>query len=77
MNYTTQEYIPQKYHKTSVGWVIQYNDQNMGWTTGVRFSAGEGIFPLRHRVQTESGTHLTFYPVGTGSYFPDGKAAGG
>jgi hypothetical protein len=28
-----------------------------GWTTGVRFSAGAGMFSLRHRVWAGSGAH--------------------
>jgi hypothetical protein len=42
---------------------------------GVRFPAGAGNFPLRHRVQTGSGTHPSSYPMGTGGSFPEGKAA--
>jgi hypothetical protein len=33
-------------------------------------------FPLRQRVQTDSGSHPTFYPMGTGSSLPGRKAAG-
>jgi hypothetical protein len=36
----------------------------------------ECILHLHHRVQTGSRAHLAFYPVGIGSYFPGGKAAG-
>jgi len=35
------------------------------WTTGFRFSAGPGVFPPCHRVQTGSGAHPASYPVGT------------
>jgi hypothetical protein len=33
----------------------------------------KGIFSLRLRVKTGSGTHPTSYPVGTGCSFPGGK----
>jgi hypothetical protein len=35
-----------------------------------------GNFSLYHRVQTGSGTHLSFYPMGTRDSFRGGKAAG-
>jgi hypothetical protein len=35
----------------------------------------EGIFSLRHRVQTASGPHSTFYPTGTRGSFTGVKAA--
>jgi hypothetical protein len=38
-------------------------------TIGVRFPAGAGNFYLRHRVQTGSGAHPTFYPIGTSGSF--------
>jgi hypothetical protein len=34
------------------------------------------VFSLLHIVQTGSGAHPTSYPMGTGGYFPGGKAAG-
>jgi hypothetical protein len=40
----------------------------------VRFPAGAGNFSLHHHVQNGSGTHRAFYPMGTGGYFPGGKA---
>jgi hypothetical protein len=43
---------------------------------GVRFPVGAGNFLLLHRVQTGSGAHRASYPMGTGGYFPGGKAAG-
>jgi hypothetical protein len=45
------------------------------WTTGIRSPAGEEKFSL-HRVQTGSGAHPASYPVGTGTCFTGGKAAG-
>jgi hypothetical protein len=51
----------------------------MGWTigwSGVRFPVWAGNFSLRHSVQNSSGAHPLSYPVGTGSSFPGGKAAG-
>jgi hypothetical protein len=35
----------------------------------------DGIFPLRYRVQTGSGTNLASFLMGTGSSFLVGKAA--
>jgi hypothetical protein len=46
------------------------------WMIGVRFPAGAGNSSLRRHVQTSSGAHLTFYPVGTGGSFSGSKAAG-
>jgi hypothetical protein len=39
----------------------------MNWTAGVRFPAGVRDFSLPHNVQTGSGVHPAFYPVGTGA----------
>jgi hypothetical protein len=38
----------------------------------VRFPAGAGNFSFHHRVQTGSGAHPAFYPIGTGGSFPGG-----
>jgi hypothetical protein len=46
----------------------------MGWTTGVQFPSGAGIFSLLYRVQTGSGAHRASFPMGTG-FFSGGKAA--
>jgi hypothetical protein len=40
-----------------------------------RFPAGAGNFSLHHRVQTGSGAHPAFYPIGTRGSFPGSKAA--
>jgi hypothetical protein len=37
---------------------------------------GAGNFSLHYRVQTDSGAHTVSYPMGTGGFFPGGKAAG-
>jgi hypothetical protein len=42
---------------------------------GVRVPVGSRI-SLLHIVRTGSGVHPTSYPIGTGGYFPGGKAAG-
>jgi len=42
----------------------------------VRFLVGAGNFSLHHRFQNGSGIHPASYPMGTGSSFPGGKAAG-
>jgi hypothetical protein len=42
----------------------------------VRVPSGAGNFSLHHRVQTGSGAHPAFYPMGTTGSFPGGKAAG-
>jgi hypothetical protein len=34
------------------------------------------FFSLLHTIQTSSGAHPAFYPVGTGGYLPQGKVAG-
>jgi hypothetical protein len=46
-----------------------------GWS-GVRVPEGAGNFSLHHRVQNGSEAHPASYPMGTGSPFPGGKAAG-
>jgi len=46
-----------------------------GWTTEFRFPAEEGIYSLRNRVQTGSGTHPASYPRGTGGIFLGNKEA--
>jgi hypothetical protein len=38
----------------------------MGWTAGVRLSAGEINFSLLHSMQTVSGAHPVSYLMGTG-----------
>jgi len=44
----------------------------MGWTIGVRFpERTEGIYSLRHCIQTGSGAHHASYPTATRGYFPD------
>jgi hypothetical protein len=47
-----------------------------GWTAGVRFPAGARDISLLHSFQTGSGAHPASYPMGTGSCFSGGKAAG-
>jgi hypothetical protein len=42
----------------------------MGWTTGVQFPTGAGIFSLRHRVHTSSVAHPASYQMGTDGRFP-------
>jgi hypothetical protein len=60
-------------------------DNSVGMATGyglddrmieVLFPVAGGNFSLRHHVQTGSGAHPASYPMGTGSSFPGGKAAG-
>jgi hypothetical protein len=46
-----------------------------GWTARVQFPAVQD-FPLLNIVQTGSGAHTAFYPMGTGGFFPGVKAAG-
>jgi hypothetical protein len=48
-----------------------------GWTAGVRFQAGARDFSLLHRVQTCSGAHPAYYPMGTGVSFPRGCSGRG
>jgi hypothetical protein len=44
----------------------------MGWTTWVQFPAEKESF--LHSVQTISGTHSAFYPMGTEGSLPGNKA---
>jgi hypothetical protein len=55
-------------------WRLGYGLDDRGYR--VRFSAGSGNFSLHHRVQTVSGAHPAFYPMGTRGSFPRVKAAG-
>jgi hypothetical protein len=59
---------------SSVGIALGYELDDRG-STG-RFSAGDGNFSLHSRVQNGSGAHPASYPMGTGNYFPGGKAVG-
>jgi len=43
---------------------------------GVRFPAGAANFSLLSHVQTGSGAHQTFYPLGTGGSFLGVKLPG-
>jgi hypothetical protein len=45
------------------------------WGVGLRVPVGSNVSFLRV-VQTGSGAHPAFYQMGTGGYFPGGKAAG-
>jgi hypothetical protein len=47
------------------------------WTIGVRSPTGAEDFSSSPCVQTGSGAHPAFYPVGTGGSFPGGKARPG
>jgi len=38
--------------------------------------AGQGSFSLRDRIHTGCGAHPAFWPMGTGSCLPEGKAVG-
>jgi hypothetical protein len=44
------------------------SDKPTGWTTGIRFLAGE-VTSLLHRVKTGSGAHSASYPKDTGGFF--------
>jgi hypothetical protein len=43
----------------------------MGWTAWVRFLVMQD-FSVFHSIQTDSGVHPAFYPMGTGDCFPVG-----
>jgi len=43
----------------------QYSDYATDWTIGVRFLSEARICSPRHRVQTGSGAHSAFHPIGT------------
>jgi len=45
----------------------------MDWTTGVRYSEGEGIFSPHHSVQTGPGAHTASYLMGIMGSSPVGK----
>jgi hypothetical protein len=42
---------------------------------GVQFLAKERGFSLLHNIQTGSGAHLAFYPMGTRGFFPGNKVS--
>jgi hypothetical protein len=42
----------------------------------IQFQEGSRDLPLLHSVQTGSGDHQAFYPMGTAESFSYGKAAG-
>jgi hypothetical protein len=53
---------------SSVGIALAYGLDDRG--SRVRFSAGDGIFSLRHDVQTGSGEHSASNPMGAGGPSP-------
>jgi hypothetical protein len=63
-----------KSRDSSVGIALSYGLDDQG--SRVRFPAGAGNFSLHHRVQNGSGAYSDSYAVGTGGFFPGGKAAG-
>jgi hypothetical protein len=69
----------------NTGILIESRDGSVGIGLGyglddrssrVRAPAGAGNFSLHHRVQTGSGAHSAFYPMGTGGPFSWGEADG-
>jgi hypothetical protein len=58
---------------SAVGLATGYGLDDRG--VGVRVPIGSRIFTF-HIVRTGSGVHPTSYLVGTGAFFPGGKAAG-
>jgi hypothetical protein len=54
-----------------------YSDYATGSTTGVQFQTGanDGTFSLPLRVQADTRSHPSSYPIGTGASFSGGKAA--
>jgi hypothetical protein len=54
---------------------IYYEDRLRGWMARVQFLAGVRDFSLLHSIQTDSGAHPAFYPMGTGGSFPGHKLA--
>jgi hypothetical protein len=59
---------------SSVGIALGYGLDDRG--SRVRFPAGARNFSLHHSVQNCSGAHPASYPMGTGDFFPGGKASG-
>jgi hypothetical protein len=59
-----------------LGYYEPVQRQATGWTAGVRCQARTTYFSLVHRVQTGSEAHPASYPMGAGSSFSNGNAAG-
>jgi hypothetical protein len=62
-------------------YVITWSVQQLGygldyWDSRVQFPAGARNFSLHHSVQTGSGAHPAFCPVGTEGSFPGVKQLG-
>jgi hypothetical protein len=56
-----------------------YHSRYSDWLRAGRlrgWSSSPGRVSFLHVVQTGSGVHPTTYPIGTGGYFPGGKATG-
>jgi hypothetical protein len=64
--YTTLSYLSKIHFSMATGWTTKGSDFESRW---------EKEFSLPHVVQTGSGAHQASYPMGTGSFFPRGKAA--
>jgi hypothetical protein len=67
--------LPGKSRSSSVGVATGYGLDDQG--SEVRFPPGDENFSPLHRVQAGSGTHPTYYLMGTESSFPGDKVAGG
>jgi hypothetical protein len=63
-----------KSRDSSVGIALGYGLDDRG--SRVRFPAVVGNFSLHHRVQSGSGAHSAFYPMGTRGSFPGVKRPG-
>jgi hypothetical protein len=63
-----------KSRDSSVGIALGYGLDDRG--SRVRFPAGDGNFPLHHRVQNGSRAHPASCPMDTTGSFLGGKAAG-
>jgi hypothetical protein len=58
--------------------------RDQSWDSAGGIATGYGLdeswwgqeFSILHSVQTGSGVHPTSYPMGTGGFFPGGKAVG-
>jgi hypothetical protein len=57
-----------------LAYLSQYNEEAMGWMTGVQFLAG--TFPLHHHILLGSRVHPASYSVVTGACFLRSITAG-
>jgi hypothetical protein len=64
---------PSRDSNCPMGLLSRFSDYATGWTNRVQLPMGARDFCLLHGVQSGSGAHRGFYPMGTGDLSPEVK----